>query len=71
MSDKKEKKGLPRRKWSSTEHGIEGSDEYFAGCGGRVVALYIFKDRKWLKIGEYCQRCGAVAVFPKFQKGLP
>jgi len=36
-----------------------------------VVALYIFRKKKWLKIGEYCQGCGALAIYPEYVKGLP
>ena len=55
--------GLKRRSpWANTIH---------ADCPyGRVVALYIFKNRKWLKIGEYCQGCGEIAVYSSFQKGI-
>ncbi len=37
------------------------------GCG-RWVSLYIFHDHKWLKVGVFCNRCGAVALYKKYNK---
>lgn len=40
-------------------------------CWGRKVAVYINRNKKWLKIGIWCNRCGAIQIDPKFEKGLP
>jgi len=45
-------------------------DDSWARCG-IIMALYVYRKKKWLKIGEYCQGCGAIHVFKKYQKGLP
>jgi len=31
-------------------------------CGGWKYNLYIFRFRKWKKIGEYCTECGIVKI---------
>lgn len=39
-------------------------------CYGRVVALYVFVKRKWVKVGEYCKKCGDVGLLEKYEKGF-
>lgn len=39
-------------------------------CYGKVVVLYIFKDRKWLAVGEFCDRCGTVKLKPQILETL-
>ena len=62
--------GLQRAKWSSKLHrcGDMGED---AMSGGQVMSVYIYFNQKWLKIGEYCRRCGTFLIFQKFEKGVP
>jgi len=40
-------------------------------CWGRRVAIYINRNKKWLKIGTYCNQCGVVIIDSKFETGLP
>jgi hypothetical protein len=42
-----------------------------AMSGGQVMSVYIYFNQKWLKIGEYCRRCGTFLIFQKFEKGVP
>ncbi|HEX7321060.1 MAG TPA: hypothetical protein VF399_11995 [bacterium] len=42
-------------------------DHYACWCG-RWVSLYIFHAHKWLKVGVFCNRCGAVALYKKYNK---
>jgi len=57
-------KGLARRDYFPHKHADP--------CAwGTVMALYVFRKRKWLKIGEFCETCGAIAIFPEYQNGLP
>lgn len=39
---------------------VEGKPEYRheTKSEGELFSIYIFKDRKWVKIGEYCTTCG-------------
>jgi len=60
---------LPRSGWNIKMHQPPGSKDAWSRCG-IVMALYVYRNKKWLKIGEYCQGCGAIHIFKKFQKGL-
>ena len=46
---------------------------YHKGCNwyGRIYALYVYRLKNWLKVGEYCGRCSAVHVYKRFKDGLP
>lgn len=39
-------------------------------CRGKVVALYLFHLRKWLRIGDYCKKCGAVKLYDEYEWGV-
>lgn len=44
-------------------------------CWGRVQAIYLFKRKlsgasRFLKIGEYCERCGANHIYRRFERGI-
>lgn len=39
-------------------------------CYGRVVSLYVFVKRKWVKVGDYCKRCGEIGLLEKYEKGF-
>lgn len=47
------------------------SYEHGDGCYGRVVALYIYMNKKWVKIGDYCKRCGEIGLLQEYENGLP
>jgi len=65
-----EKDELPRSAWSHKMHrSPERPEDDWARCG-IVMALYVYRSKKWLKIGEYCQGCGAIHIFKKFRKGI-
>jgi len=53
---------LKRLSYPSTDH---------QGCFGRVVNLYVFVKRKWIKVGDYCKRCGEIGLLPDYDKGFP
>jgi hypothetical protein len=61
-----EKGGLKRREWYGSLHADPCSF-------GRVVAVYIQRrvngKIKWIKIGEYCLRCGEFALFNEWEGG--
>lgn len=44
-------------------------------CWGKILALRISltidRKRTWVTIGEVCKRCGKIAIFPAFKKGVP
>lgn len=79
MGDKAEEEiqvlptGLKRgRSYKRTHVGI---NEFGHQCWGKILTLKVsvtvdYK-RTWLTIGEFCSRCGKVAVHEQFQKGLP
>jgi len=51
-------------------HGWEGRK-----CWGRAQALYIFRRKasgasRFLKIGEYCVKCGGIHVYKTFKAGI-
>lgn len=52
---------LKKRSYPNYEHN---------GCYGRVNKLYIFVKRKWVKVGEYCRKCGEVGLLPDYEKGF-
>lgn len=58
---------LKKLSYPSYEH-KENTDG--SGCYGRVVTLYVFVKRKWVKIGEYCKKCGEVGLLPEYEKGF-
>ena len=58
---------LKRLRYPSYEHSLDSDGN---GCYGRVVALYIFVKRKWVKIGEYCKGCGEIGLLPIYEEGF-
>jgi hypothetical protein len=43
-----------------THHAKEWRKEGVVICGERIYTIYIRKKQKWLRIGDYCTRCGAI-----------
>jgi hypothetical protein len=39
-------------------------------CWGMIQALYVYRSKKWLKIGEVCAKCGVVYIFKRYEKGF-
>jgi len=56
---------LPRDKYFTNQHKTENC------YNGRIMSLYVYFNKKWLKIGEFCRECGAVAIFKDYQNGVP
>lgn len=46
------------------------SGKIHANCWGLIQAVYVFRGRKWLKIGEICALCGKIHIYEKYRKGL-
>lgn len=61
---------LPRARWSDKMHKDPSREDSGWERCGIVMALYVYRNKKWLKIGEYCQDCGAVHIFKKYRQGL-
>jgi len=71
-----ERRGLERGSYYERTHmGRRGDGESAYKCWGKIltlkISLTIDHKRTWVTIGEYCKRCGEVAIFPEFVKGVP